>query len=102
MSQPKPRSGSSLFITILAAIMAVVGLYFIGPVFGGDIADPNIAILYVTIAVLAFTFVLLTLTRMRRGIRIGAYTPIKVLSVVKCGGGELQTNQKLCTGGIFF
>src|SRR5207245_8249728 len=60
--------------------MAVVGLYFIGLVFGGDIADPNIAILYVTIAVLAFTFVLLTLTRMRRGIRIGAYTPLKVFS----------------------
>jgi hypothetical protein len=65
--------------------MAVVGLYFIGLVFGGDITDPNVMILYVTIAVVAFTFVLLTLTRMRRGIRIGAYNPPKVLSVVKCG-----------------
>jgi hypothetical protein len=65
--------------------MALVGLYFIGLVFGGDITDPNIMILYVTIAVVAFTFVLLTLTRMRRGIRIGAYNPPKVLSVVKCG-----------------
>jgi hypothetical protein len=85
VSQPKPRSGSSLVLTILAAVMAVVGLYFIGLVFGGDITDPNIMILYVTIAVVAFTFVLLTLTRMRRGIRIGAYTPVKVLSIVKCG-----------------
>jgi len=83
--------------------MAVVGLYFIGLVFGGDIADPNIMILYVTIAVVAFTFVLLTLTRMRRGIRIGAYTPVKVLSIgdfvfktlgkcTQCTTGDLTIN----------
>src|SRR2546428_7891352 len=82
--------------------MAVVGLYFIGLVFGGDIADPNIAILYVTIAVLAFTFVLLTLTRMRRGIRIGAYTPIKVLSVVKCGECSFKQIKNFAMGDFCF
>ncbi|TMH95660.1 hypothetical protein E6H37_04920 [Candidatus Bathyarchaeota archaeon] len=102
MSQPKPRRGSSVVITILAAIMAVVGLYFIGLVFGGDITDPNIAILYVTIAVLAFTFVLLTVTRMRRGIRIGAYTPIKVLSIVKCGQCSFKQIKNFAMGDFVF
>jgi hypothetical protein len=102
VSQPKPRSGSSLALTILAAIMAVVGLYFIGLVFNGQITDPNIAILYGTVAVLAFTFVLLTLTRMRRGIRIGAYSPPKVLSIVKCGQCSFKQIKNFALGDFVF
>jgi len=82
--------------------MAVVGLYFIGLVFGGDIADPNVMILYVTIAVVAFTFVLLTLTRMRRGIRIGAYAPVKVLSIVKCGQCSFKQIKNFAIGDFVF
>ncbi len=86
MSQPKPRSGSSLVITILAAVMAVVGLYTI----------------YLTIAVLAFTFVVLSFTRMRRGLRIGAYTPPKVLSVVKCGQCSFKQVKNFALGDFVF
>jgi len=102
VSQPKPRSGSSLAITILAILMAVVGLYAIGLVFGGTITDPNVMILYVTVAVLAFTFVLLTMTRMRRGIRIGAYTPPKVLSIVKCGQCSFKQIKNFALGDFVF
>ncbi len=82
--------------------MAVVGLYFIGLVFGGDITDPNIAILYVTVAILAFTFVLLTVTRMRRGVRIGAYAPIKVFSMVKCGQCSFKQIKNFVAGDFVF
>jgi uncharacterized membrane protein (DUF4010 family) len=82
--------------------MAVVGLYFIGLVFGGTIQDPNVMILYVTVAVVAFTFVLLTMTRMRRGIRIGAYTPVKVLSVVKCGQCSFKQIKNFAIGDFVF
>ncbi|TMI47391.1 hypothetical protein E6H20_10925 [Candidatus Bathyarchaeota archaeon] len=85
MSQPKPRSGSSLVITIVAAVMAVVGLYTIGLALNTPELDPTLQILYITIAVLAFAFVFRSFTRMRRGIRIRAYSPPKVLSVVTCG-----------------
>jgi hypothetical protein len=101
VSQPKPRSGSSLFITILAAIMAVVGLYTIGLALNGSL-DPTLQILYITIAVLAFTFVLLSFTRMRRGIRIGAYTPVKVLSVVKCGQCSFKQIKNFAAGDFVF
>jgi hypothetical protein len=82
--------------------MAVVGLYFIGLVFNGQITDPSIAVLYVTVAVLAFTFVLLTLTRMRRGIRIGAYAPPKVLSIVKCGQCSFKQIKNFALGDFVF
>jgi len=102
VSQPKPRSGSSLALTILAVVMAVVGLYAIGLVFGGTITDPNVMILYVTVAVLAFTFVLLTMTRMRRGIRLGMYTPPKVLSIVKCGQCSFKQIKNFAIGDFVF
>jgi hypothetical protein len=102
VSQPKPRSGSSLVLTILAVVMAVVGLYAIGLVFGGTITDSNVMILYVTVAVLAFTFVLLTMTRMRRGIRLGAYTPVKVLSIVKCGQCSFKQIKNFAIGDFVF
>jgi hypothetical protein len=101
VSQPKPRSGSSLVITILAAIMAVVGIYTIGLALNANV-DPTLQILYITIAVLAFTFVLLSFTRMRRGIRIGAYTPVKVLSVVKCGQCSFKQIKNFAIGDFVF
>src|SRR5438093_13300295 len=64
--------------------MAVVGLYTIGLALNTPDLDPTLQILYLTIAVLAFTFVVLSFMRMRRGIRIGAYTALIVVSVVKC------------------
>ncbi|HEV2119716.1 MAG TPA: hypothetical protein VGS11_06390 [Candidatus Bathyarchaeia archaeon] len=102
MSQPKPRSGSSLVMTILVAVMAVVGLYTIGLALNGGIQDPNLQILYFTIAVLAFGFVFLSLTRMRRGVRIGAYTPPKVLSVVKCGQCSFKQIKNFALGDFVF
>ena len=101
MSQPKPRSISSLFITILAAIMAVVGLYTIGLALNGNL-DPTGQILYFSIAVLAFAFVFLSFTRMRRGIRIGAYTPVKVLSIVKCGQCSFKQIKNFALGDFVF
>ncbi len=101
MSQPKPRSGSSLVITVIAAIMAVVGLYTIGLALNGSL-DPTLQILYISIAVLAFTFVLLSFARIRRGIRIGPYTPIKVLSVVKCGQCSFKQIKNFAMGDFVF
>ena len=82
--------------------MAVVGLYTIGLALNGSNLDPNVQILYITIAVLAFTFVLLSLTRMRRGIRIGAYTPVKVLSIVKCGQCSFKQIKNFAMGDFVF
>jgi hypothetical protein len=101
VSQPKPRSGSSIVITIVAAVMAVVGLYTIGLALNGNL-DPTIQILYFTIAVLAFTFVVLSFTRMRRGVRIGAFTPPKVLSVVKCGQCSFKQIKNFALGDFVF
>ncbi len=101
MSQPKPRSGSSVVITVIAAIMAVVGLYTVGLAVNGSL-DPTLQILYLTIAVLAFTFVLLSVTRMRRGLRIGPYTPIKVFSVVKCGQCSFKQIKNFAMGDFVF
>jgi len=102
VSQPKPRSGSSLVITILAAVMAVVGLYTIGLALNTPDLDPTLQILYLTIAVLAFTFVVLSFTRMRRGIRIGAFTAPKVLSVVKCGQCSFKQIKNFALGDFVF
>jgi hypothetical protein len=82
--------------------MAIVGIYFISLVFNGTITDPNVVILYVTLSVLAFTFVLLTMTRMRRGIRIGPYMPPKVLSVVKCGQCSFKQIKNFTLGDFVF
>jgi len=101
VSQPQPRSGSALVITILAAVMAVVGLYTIGLALNGNL-DPTAQILYITISVLAFTFVLLSLTRVRRGVRIGAYTPLKVLSIVKCGQCSFKQIKNFAAGDFVF
>jgi hypothetical protein len=81
--------------------MAVVGLYTIGLALNGNL-DPTLQILYLTVAVLAFTFVLLSLTRMRRGVRIGAYTPPKVLSVVKCGQCSFKQIKNFALGDFVF
>ena len=102
MSQPKPRSGSSIVITIVAAVMAVVGLYTIGLALNAPNPDPTLQILYITIAVLAFSFVFLSFTRMRRGVRIGAYTPPKVLSVVKCGQCSFKQIKNFALGDFVF
>jgi hypothetical protein len=82
--------------------MAIVGLYAIGLVFNNTITDPNVMILYVTVAVLAFTFVLLSMTRMRRGIRLGMYTPPKVMSVVKCGQCSFKQIKNFAIGDFVF
>ena len=100
MSQPQPRSGSSLVITILAAIMAIVGIYTIGLAF--TVPDATLQILYLTISVLAFTFVLLSFTRMRRGVQIGRYTPPKVLSIVKCGQCSFKQIKNFAVGDFVF
>ena len=100
MSQPQPRSGSSLVITILAAVMAIVGIYTVGLAFSVD--DATLQILYLTISVLAFTFVLLSFTRMRRGVRLGAYAPPKVLSIVKCGQCSFKQIKNFAAGDFVF
>jgi hypothetical protein len=100
VSQPKPRSGSSLVITILAAVMAIVGIYTVGLAFGA--VDPTLQILYLTISVLAFTFVLLSFTRMRRGVQLGRYAPPKVLSIVKCGQCSFKQIKNFAIGDFVF
>ena len=82
--------------------MAVVGLYTIGLALNTADLDPTLQILYLTIAVLAFTFVVLSFTRMRRGIRIGAYTAPKVLSVVKCGQCSFKQIKNFALGDFVF
>jgi len=81
--------------------MAVVGLYTIGIALNGNL-DPTGQILYFSIAVLAFAFVFLSFTRMRRGIRIGAYTPVKVLSIVKCGQCSFKQIKNFALGDFVF
>ena len=100
MTQPQPRSGSSLVITILAAIMAIVGIYTVGLAF--SVTDATLQILYLTISVLAFTFVLLSFTRMRRGVQIGRYAPPKVLSIVKCGQCSFKQIKNFGVGDFVF
>ena len=82
--------------------MAVVGLYTIGLALNTPNLDPTLQILYITIAVLAFSFVFLSFTRMRRRIRIGAYTPPKVLSVVKCGQCSFKQIKNFALGDFVF
>jgi hypothetical protein len=101
VSQPKPRSGSSIVITILAVAAAIVGLYAIGLAFNGSL-DPTLQILYFSIAVFAFGFVFLSLTRMRRGVRIGSYNPPKVLSIVKCGQCSFKQIKNFALGDFVF
>lgn len=81
--------------------MAIVGLYTIGLALNGSL-DPTLQVLYITISVLAFTFVLLSLTRMRRGVRIGPYTPIKVLTIVKCGRCSFKQIKNFSMGDFVF
>ena len=80
--------------------MAIVGIYTVGLAF--SVVDPTLQILYLTISVLAFTFVLLSFTRMRRGIRIGAFTPLKVLSIVKCGQCSFKQIKNFAAGDFVF
>lgn len=82
--------------------MGIVGIYFLSLVFGGTITDPNVMILYVTLSVLAFTFVLFSMTRMRRGVRIGPYFSPKVLSVVKCGQCSFKQIKNFAAGDFVF
>src|SRR5437764_5809311 len=82
--------------------MAVGRLCTIGRALNTRDLDPTIQILYLTIAVLAFTFVVLSFTRMRRGIRLGAYTAPKVLSVVKCGQCIFKQIKDFALGDFVF
>lgn len=80
--------------------MAIAGIYTLGLAFG--VGDPTLQVLYLTISVLAFTFVLLSFTRMRRGVRIGAYNPPKVLSIVKCGQCSFKQIKNFVAGDFVF
>jgi hypothetical protein len=80
--------------------MAVVGLYSV--YFALASPDQTSQILFTTIAVLALTFVFLSFTRMRRGVRIGAYTPPKVLSIVKCGQCSFKQIKNFALGDFVF
>lgn len=80
--------------------MAIVGIYTVGLAFSA--VDPTLQILYLTISVLAFTFVLLSFTRMRRGVQIGRYAPPKVLSVVKCGQCSFKQIKNFAIGDFVF
>src|SRR5436309_16121516 len=82
--------------------MAVVGLYTIALALSTPDLDPTLLILYLTIAVLGFTFVVLSFTRMRRGIRIGAFTAPKVLSVVKCEQCSFKQMKDFALGDFVF
>jgi hypothetical protein len=80
--------------------MAIVGIYTVGLAFGA--VDPTLQILYLTISVLAFTFVVLSFTRMRRGVAIGRYAPPKVLSIVKCGQCSFKQIKNFAIGDFVF
>jgi hypothetical protein len=82
--------------------MAVVGLYTIGLALNTPDLDPTLQILYIVIAVLAFTFVILSFTRMRRGISIGAYSAPKVFSVVNCGQCSFKQIKGFAIGDFVF
>jgi len=80
--------------------MALVGLYSI--YFALSTSEPTNQLLFFTISVLAFTFVLLSFTRMRRGVRLGAYAPPKVLSIVKCGQCSFKQIKNFALGDFVF
>ncbi len=81
--------------------MAIVGLSTAGLALNGNL-DPTLQILFLTISVVAFTFVVLSLTRMRRGVRIGPYTPLKVMSIVKCGQCSFKQIKNFVAGDFVF
>jgi len=80
--------------------MALVGLYSI--FFALNASDQTGQLLFTTISVLAFTFVLLSFTRMRRGVRLGPYAPLKVLSIVKCGQCSFKQIKNFAMGDFVF
>lgn len=81
--------------------MAIVGVVALNFVNFGNLADPT-SILFGTVALIAFLFVVMSFTRTRRGVRIGAYTPPKVLSIVKCGQCSFKQIKNFALGDFVF
>ncbi len=91
----------SMLISIVLVLIGLgalqVGLDNLGP--GKDV---QMALLYLSITVFAFGFVMFTIVRTRRGFAISFLAPNKVLSVVRCAQCSFKQIKNFSLGDYVF
>lgn len=108
MAKPRPRAGPSIIFILVSALLAIVAAYSFGNAVFGQV-DDTLRLFYGVVFVLCFSFVALSMFRVRRGYSISSVVPYKVMSVVRCAqcsfkqiknftlGDYVAKTQGLCT-----
>ncbi len=83
MAKPRPRSGPSALFKLISALLAIVGAYSLYYAVLGPVDDVT-RLFFGVVFVLSFSFVIMSMFRVRRGYSISSVVPYKVMSVVRC------------------
>ncbi len=108
MSQAKPRGGSIIVRMILAIILGLIGVITLSALvsgndpFQGRPLDNTRALIYLSVAFLSFAYLSFSIFRVRRGYTITGFTPIKVMSVVRCAQCSFKQIKNFTIGDYVF
>lgn len=103
MSQGKPRGGTPIVSMLLSLVLVLIGLATLQQgVSAVEAQDLQLALLYLSVTVFSFGFVMFSIMRTRRGYGVPYLTPSKVLSVVRCAQCSFKQIKNFAAGEFVF
>ena len=103
MSQGKPRGGIPLVPMLISLVLVIIGITTLqqGVV---EFREGNAqqALLYLSVTVFAFGFVMFSIMRTRRGYAVPFIAPSKVMSVVRCAQCSFKQIKNFALGDYVF
>ena len=103
MSQSRPRGGTPIVSMIISIVLVLVGLGFlqqgISSLGSGDL---ELGLVYLSVTVFAFAFVMFSIVRTRRGYAVSFLTPSKVMSVFRCAKCSFKQIKNFAMGDYVF
>ncbi len=108
MSQARPRGGSIIVRMILAIILGLIGVIALSALLSGNdplqggALDNTRTLIYLTMAFLSFAYLSFSIFRVRRSYTITGFTPIKVMSIVRCAQCSFKQIKNFTLGDYVF